>query len=69
MYTESGSVSSVPNQRGANQVQRSYWIDRNDLAAAEQAAQELNTKLPIVIRAAFTQLVQEAEQKRKPTSD
>ena len=61
----SGTVQSVPNQRGENQVQRSYWIDKDELAAAEQAAKEMDTRLPVVIRAAFADLVKRAEKKRE----
>ena len=62
----SGTVQSVSNQRGANQVQRSYWIDRDEFDAAKKAADELDTKLPVVIREAYVDLVKRAEKKREP---
>jgi hypothetical protein len=60
----SGTVQSVSNQRGENQVQRTYWIDRDEFDAAKKAADELGTKLPVVIREAYVDLVKRAERKK-----
>jgi len=57
----------VPNQRRESQVQRTYWIDRDQLEAAEQAAHDLGTTLSQTIRDAFAELVERARTTRDPT--
>jgi hypothetical protein len=61
VYT-AGSVPDVsPNKRGDGQIQRSFWLPREEWEAAVKAAEELETKPSVRIRAALREMVEEAD--------